>query len=483
MPRAAAQRAAACLETLARARLAQALIEHEGEVFAIDATCYHMGGPLLHADIEDLGDFGPAIVCPWHRYQISLRNGDGLYVNMARQTCSKGARQRVHAAERRDGQIFLRVSHGKSESGADKVESDTYAFKRPAPSGGAQHAPHGRSGQVLARCGAAGTRGPLPGGLGAGCSAIGDGGGPAGSVASDVARSMAGADGRAPWARGPAVGPAPPSGKNGVLGAVSCFRLPGFARGAASASPGGTADGADRWTRCTVLARAEEGRATVQLSVRGELPGADPAVWERGAHLSVRVAAGGNERPYTPFVLTNRPGQFELLVKAYPHGRVSPHLAALKPGAELFVHGPMSGSAGVRAETTVLALVAGGTGITPLLQLLLPLVARAAAQRAPLLPVRLLCFNRTEPDMLLRDELERLGAAHPQLRVVHCLTRPPAGWAGLAGRPSAQLLARAALLPAPQAQAFFCGPPPFNDAVRDALAELGWTAGAIHEFS
>ena len=75
-----------------------ALIAHGGDVHAIDATCYHMGGPLLHADIEDCGSFGPCVVCPWHRYQISLRTGDSLYQNMSGTVCSKGLKQRVHEA-------------------------------------------------------------------------------------------------------------------------------------------------------------------------------------------------------------------------------------------------------------------------------------------------------------------------------------------------------------------------------------------------
>ena len=186
-----------------------ALIAHDGDVHAIDATCYHMGGPLLHADIEDCGSFGPCVVCPWHRYQISLRTGDSLYQNMSGTVCSKGIKQRVHEAReytcgvaglglgpgcirtwathsckqvvRQDGRIFVRLSPAEG-----KIESDTYAFKAPPPSSGSLAAPKQRSGEILrsGRAGAAGLRRPLPAG-----------------VAGDVARSMRGADGLAPWAR------------------------------------------------------------------------------------------------------------------------------------------------------------------------------------------------------------------------------------------------------------------------------------------
>ena len=71
-----------------------ALILHNGRVHCVDATCYHMGGPLLTSDIEDFmgvdvsslyycasTDFLPpqCMVCPWHRYTISLETGERLY--------------------------------------------------------------------------------------------------------------------------------------------------------------------------------------------------------------------------------------------------------------------------------------------------------------------------------------------------------------------------------------------------------------------
>ena len=95
-----------------------------------------MGGPLLHADIEDSGSFGPCVVCPWHRYQISLRTGDSLYQNMSGTVCSKGFKQRVHEVVVRDGRVLVRLA-----STEGKIESDTYAFKTPPPSGGVMMAP------------------------------------------------------------------------------------------------------------------------------------------------------------------------------------------------------------------------------------------------------------------------------------------------------------------------------------------------------
>ena len=109
-----------------------ALIQHSSTVYAIDSTCYHMGGPLLHADIEDVAQFGPCVVCPWHRYQVSLSSGDSIYRDLKGQHCTKGVKQRTHPVAVRHGTIYLRVPPARS-AGAP-LDSDSYAFKPPPPS-------------------------------------------------------------------------------------------------------------------------------------------------------------------------------------------------------------------------------------------------------------------------------------------------------------------------------------------------------------
>jgi cytochrome-b5 reductase len=290
---------------------------------------------------------------------------------------------------------------------------------------------------------------------------------------------MFGADGRAPWARGlSSSGGTPAVAKGGSLLGLHLPQLPVFG-GRLAAPPA-----LDGWVKAVVAASRPAGRATVQLSVRGALPGSDPSIWARGAHLMLALVPGGAERPYTPFVLADKPGQFELLVKAYDGGELSAALAALRPGAELRLKGPLSGSTGVRADAEEIGLVAGGTGITPMLQLLLPLVQRAQASGTPTPRVHVLCFNRTEEDILLHEQLQQFCATSARVHVEHCLTNPPKGWAGIAGRPTASLLAHALTMkPGPQVQLFYCGPPSFNSAVRDALGELGFTDEMVHEFS
>ncbi len=80
-----------------------------GAPAALDAACYHHGGPLADGAIEDLG--GAACVsCPWHKFRITLSGGDALYESLDLGTRavvvkSKGVKQRLHVARARGGRI------------------------------------------------------------------------------------------------------------------------------------------------------------------------------------------------------------------------------------------------------------------------------------------------------------------------------------------------------------------------------------------
>ena len=184
------------------------LLRRAGRVFAMDATCYHMGAPLLHGDVEDVPGHGACITCPWHHYQISLGTGERLYQDMQRQICTLPKKQRVHETREADGVVYVRLSGGgkppSPPPGAPKPkphelpkpdwESDRYAFKPPPPSRGRDpgpRAPFARSGSVFA----AGARARGTGFPGAGIG-----------VGEMVARSMKGGDGKAPWAMAPNAG-------------------------------------------------------------------------------------------------------------------------------------------------------------------------------------------------------------------------------------------------------------------------------------
>nr|CCA26739.1 conserved hypothetical protein [Albugo laibachii Nc14] len=107
----------------------------QGEVFCIDQTCYHHGGPLLEGDIEEIGG-KTVITCPWHHYHIAIDTGEGLYMGIQPTTPSashiavvksKGVKQRTHSVEIRNyNHIYVADT---SINDTNPIESDLYAFQ------------------------------------------------------------------------------------------------------------------------------------------------------------------------------------------------------------------------------------------------------------------------------------------------------------------------------------------------------------------
>jgi ferredoxin-NADP reductase len=113
-------------------------------------------------------------------------------------------------------------------------------------------------------------------------------------------------------------------------------------------------------------------------------------------------------------------------------------------------------------------LVAGGSGVVPLMAMLRHRSAAAART-----PARLLYSSRTLDDVIYRDELERLSSANAGLEVRYTLTRSqPPGWRGYARRIDADLVRDVAWPKAERPEVFVCGPTPFVEAAATLLVGL-----------
>lgn len=184
---------------------------------------------------------------------------------------------------------------------------------------------------------------------------------------------------------------------------------------------------------------------------------------EPGQFLTVRIPGGG-ARCYSFSRVGRRP---RITVKRVAGGLGSGWLCdEAAPGMRLTVL-PPAGAFTPRTVGGDLLLVAGGSGITPVLSL-----ATAALRRGGGRVV--LCYaNRDENAVIFRDELRELAAAHPgRLLVVHLLE-------SLGGLPTRELLGQL-LAPYAAFEAYLCGPGPFMDAAAEALAAHGAPRGRIH---
>jgi ferredoxin-NADP reductase len=230
------------------------------------------------------------------------------------------------------------------------------------------------------------------------------------------------------------------------------------------------------WRTATVReAIPESARArTLVLDVPG-WPG-----HRAGQHLDLRLTAEDGyqaQRSYSIASAPERADAVELTVELVDDGEVSPYLVEdLQPGDVLEVRGPIGGYfAWSAAEGGPLLLVAGGSGLVPIMAML-----RHRAALASEVEARVLVSVRAEEDRLYARELEGLGP-RSGLRLEWTYTRrAPDGWTGFTGRVDAAMLAALGPDPAARPRAFVCGPTGFVEAVADLLVAAGHDPRSIH---
>lgn len=143
-------------------------------------------------------------------------------------------------------------------------------------------------------------------------------------------------------------------------------------------------------------------------------------------------------RSYTPISSDVTPGYFDLLVKSYPTGNISRHLSTLKIGDTMRVKGPRGAMVYTPNMVRRLGMIAGGTGITPMLQIVRAIVrGRSAGDRTQ---VDLIFANVDEKDILLREDLRALEEEEEGFRVFYVLNNPPEGWKGGVGFVTADMI-------------------------------------------
>ena len=214
-----------------------------------------------------------------------------------------------------------------------------------------------------------------------------------------------------------------------------------------------------------------------------------------GKHMLLRCTDAEGKvvsRAYTPVSSDDDLGHFDLLVKLYPQGKMSQHLQAMQLGASIDVRGPQGsleyrgdgvfnivrrlaagGSAVQTYNVKSVGMIAGGSGITPMLQLLRDVSKRSATDFTKL---SLLYANVTEADILLRAELEELREARSLTDIFYTLDRPASeAWTGGRGFVTTDMIKANLPPPASATLVLLCGPKPMVDMMEKHLLALGYT--------
>ncbi|CAJ1340077.1 unnamed protein product [Effrenium voratum] len=393
----------------------------------IDSVCYHTGGPLTIGDIEDInGDL--CVRCPWHDYSVRLSDGAKPYQAMKLDPKTKKlspdgwkytkSTQRTHEVLLRDGAIFVRLST------RGKFESDQFAYNASAAknvsSGDNSFRPDGkgpggykRSGEVLAE--------------------------------HAKASSLAPPDHLPPRSSMP---PAKPP-------AEKVYRMD------------------QDWRAFRFLSKKQ----LTSNMWRFRFALTDCLGWpEVERHVRLRFAGETLEREYTPVSPLGQANFFDLAIKVYPDGALTPRLLQMKPGQHVEMCGPhgdltisWASKTAMRAGQPIpfdgLALVVGGSAVTVALQLLQDWLVKGDACRS--LGIDIVYACRFQEELAFRAELEELTRRCPNIRLLLSVSQAPADWPGVGRLDAAALqwLHKKAL-------PIVCGPPAFNEAMKESLASL-----------
>jgi ferredoxin-NADP reductase len=198
-----------------------------------------------------------------------------------------------------------------------------------------------------------------------------------------------------------------------------------------------------------------------------------------GQHVDVRLTAEDGYQAQRSYSIASAPedSHVTLTVERIEDGEVSPYLTQdVQVGDKFELRGPIGGYfLWTAAMNGPLFLVAGGSGIVPLMAMLRH---RAAAKSE--VPATLLYSSRSHDDIIYREELDRLAAQSRNLTVVHTLTRKqPPGWSGFTRRIDADMLTQAGFPARDKPHVFICGPTPFVETAARALFDLGHAPNMI----
>ncbi|KAF9887014.1 hypothetical protein FE257_010630 [Aspergillus nanangensis] len=198
-----------------------------------------------------------------------------------------------------------------------------------------------------------------------------------------------------------------------------------------------------------------------------------------GQHIALRANINGQSvaRSYTPISNNSDLGRIELIIKVYPNGAMTKHLEQMKTGDTIEIRGPKGAMQYSRQYAPHIGMIAGGTGITPMYQLIRAICEDPGDKTQ----ISLLYANNTEDDILMRKELDGFAKNHPdKFKVQYVLSHADDTWKGHRGFVNAEIITTHLAAVAPQNKVLLCGPPPMINAMKNILQPMGWAMpGAV----
>ena len=219
--------------------------------------------------------------------------------------------------------------------------------------------------------------------------------------------------------------------------------------------------------------------------------------------LTARINDELVKRPYTPTTSDDNQGYFDLVIKVYPTGKMGQYLEKFSLGSTVDVSGPSGNliyknkglfdirprkqDPFVRRKIRRLGLIAGGSGITPMYQILNEILKEQSSlppgERVDI-QIWLLFANQSEEDILLREQLEHLAATNAdRFHLWYTVDRDPPEWKYSKGFINETMIQEHMPPPGDDVLICICGPPPMiKFACVPNLDKLGYTEQMLHAF-
>lgn len=197
-----------------------------------------------------------------------------------------------------------------------------------------------------------------------------------------------------------------------------------------------------------------------------------------------RAVISGKEviRFYSPISRNSDYGKIDLLVKIEPEksylGSMTGYLNSLEVGNTLEFKGPLGGFEYHRNMYKEVGMIAGGTGISPMVQIIRSVVAHPEDKTQ----LKLLYGNYFEDDILCKDELMYFSSTRNNVSTYITLNNPPPHWKMGKGFVTEEMIKQFLPPPANDIKIVLCGPPPMISVIRKYLTNLGYTESMIFSF-
>jgi predicted ferric reductase len=198
-----------------------------------------------------------------------------------------------------------------------------------------------------------------------------------------------------------------------------------------------------------------------------------PLARNPGQFMFLKLKRPGRSSEIHPFTISAsslRPDIIEATIKK--SGNFTNSIDQTRPGDIGLIEAPFGRFSLVNFDIDKFLFIAGGVGITPIMSML-----RYLRETNNKRPVVLLYGNKTEKDIIFRDELEKLPA---NMKVVNVLSKPQGNWQGPKGYIDMEIIKQYTGEILSQADIFVCGPVAMMDMVISCLKDAGIPSERIH---